>query len=745
MPWGRGPIHTRRASQSRNKFDPQNQNLFMHIPMTDMNTPKPANYGWPGHFKSTKGNHRVTVYDPNNVGYTTFDQDIKIRTCASTGQYGAGNACNYRVSSWDQQAGYNGNTKNYRTPQKFTVMLWFKMYGWSNSWNHLMGDVKPGGSTTWFANWVLRLQSSGVIRYYCCDGTPSNSGEVVSNSGEIALNKIYLATMTYDGSSIRGYLNDRLIGVASYSAGIGNVEGSLELACDNQELGNILSVNGTIWDFRMYSAALSGPQVRDVYWNHWRLYAKTAHPALSSHVPSIITADLSQSVTIAQTINFNRALARGLTQSITVSQRINREAIGTVTHSFTTSQTIAGVVGANVYVMVNHDLGVSQIIGSPRFSRVARVTQSLAMSDTTTNNSTFVTHTLTLSQSISFTKAVNARVTQTLGVVDDIFVNSPRLMNVYHNFLAYDSVSARNSVTRISLVHSLSVSQSLTGRNATFRFTVTQSFTTSQTLYRRDAIYRVSVTDTLSVAHRVNTIYRKKLEQDFTVVQAIDKYRLFTRNLVTTVSVSSDFDKTREIIRNLESRVEVSSTFDRSIEVTRNFTEQVGVKSNFTPVLIAAPGQLHLPGIEGGPPEFGAPAGQRLPIEGVETATGNIVKIEVPGSLILLPAPQLANTLEIPQSLIKNRTETGATEAHPVTTGQEGFEYTFFLDRPKAYELRRWVELYHSDRMVITNWRGEKWSGYLITEEIDLTFESVRAGNAAEKVVVPLKFRGVRL
>lgn len=762
MEWGRGLKRTRRATQSRNRYDPQNQNLFMHIPMAEHNTRKESYYGWPAHFKSTKGDYRVTVYDPNNIGYTTFDNDIGIRTCASTGQYGAGNACNYRVAYWGQLAGYNGNTKNYITPKKFTVMLWFKMYGWSNSWNHLMGDVKPGGSTTWFANWVLRLQSSGVIRYYCCDGTPSNSGEVVSNSGEINLNKIYLATMTYDGQTIYGYLNDRIIGTASYTAGIGNVEGSLELACDNQELGNILSVNGSIWDFRMYSAALSPAQVRNIYYNHWKLYGKR-YDATYNIAGSLVDLTVTQGLTVSDSnaVKFNRL--RNITHNATLSQSAgtNFGRTITVTQSFTTEQSLGraylqsltqNVSLADVVAFtrskfysktVSQSFAAYQDIGT-RFARHVTLVQSFSATDNPQNDLTNIRQSFGVTQVIAFNRMLNQRVTQSFLTEQDPFINSPRRLDISQGFTTSQTASGRNSTNRQSLNQTVTTSQVVAGRNATFRLAISQSFVTGYALYRRDAIIRETISHSVATTQRVNTHYFKRVEQDLNMVDVIDAHRHVYRTFSTETTIDHTFDKQRVINRTISTTLEESSELNRQVIYGRTVDHDLQVQQQITVSMQLSAPQIYLPEISGGPPAFGVPNVPRVGISGI-IPIANLVKLDSGTSTILLPVPQLQNTLGEAAEVTVKRSISGKAQAYKKTTGQQRFTYTFWLDMIKALELRDWIIANGSKQITLTNWRGEAWQGNITTDQPQFTYEALRQGQAIEKVTITLSFQGVKL
>lgn len=764
MQWGRGTKRIRRATQSINRFDPQNQNLFMHIPMAEHNTRKESYYGWPGHFKSTKGAFRMTVYDPNNIGYTTFDNDIGMRTCASTGQYGASNACNYRVSSDALVPGYNSNTKNYITPKKFSVMVWFKMYGWSNSWNHLLGDVKPGDTTTWSANWVIRLQSSGVIRYFCSAASDSISGEVISSSGTIALNKIYLAVLTYDGQTIRGYLNDRLIGEATYTSGIGDSanQGSLEIASASQQLGNILSVNGSIWDFRMYSAALSPAQVRNIYYNHWKLYSKPFAPtylvggsAIDLTVTQGFTAsdeiglkfarlrNITHNAALSQSITTNFGLRINVTQSFTTEQSLSRAYLQSLTQTVSLADVVAFTRNKFYSKTVNQSFAAYQDIGT-RFGRHVTLVQSFSATDNPQNDLTNIRQSFGVTQVIAFNRMLNQRVTQSFLTEQDPFINSPRRLDISQGFTTSQTASGRNSTNRQSMSQTVTTSQVVAGRNATFRLAISQSFVTGYALYRRDAIIRETISHSVATTQRVNTHYFKRVEQDLNMVDVIDAHRHVYRTFSTETTIDHTFDKQKVINRTISTTLEESSELNRQVIYGRTVDHDLQVQQQITVSMQLSAPQIYLPEISGGPPAFGVPNVPRVGISGI-IPIANLVKLDSGTSTILLPVPQLQNTLGEAAEVTVKRSISGKAQAYKKTTGQQRFTYTFWLDMIKALELRDWIINNGSKQITLTNWRGEAWQGNITTDQPQFTYEALRQGQAIEKVTITLSFQGVKL
>lgn len=761
MSWGRGVARSKRASQTRNRFDQQNRNLLMHFPMTDANTPKPAAGGWPGCFKDTMGQYKITVFDPNNIGYSPLDHEIGMRTVAGTGQYGANNACNYRVVYHEQIAGYNGSTKNYITPTRFTVMMWFKLYGWSSGTNHLMGDIQPGASS-WLYNWVVRVQNTGVIRYLCQDGSAGHSSEVVSGSSEVALNKIYLATMTYDGQQIKGYLNNRLIGTTGHTYGIGNGQGCLEIASNQQDLFTVLGINGAWWDFRMYSAALSKAQITDIYYNYWKLYGKDYHPAytvagadyLKTIVQGMTFSDsassktnrfksITQTVTPTQTIATNRGNVVTVTQSFTASQSFGRAYLKTVTQNVTAAQDLSFLRSKHYTKLVSQSFAAYQDVGK-RIGKHITLVQSFVASDNPQNDLTNIRQSFHVTQVIAFNRMLNQRISQSFATESVPFVNSPRLLDISQGFAVAQDSSGRNSTNRQSLTQSVVTSQTAAGRNSVFRFVISQSFATGYTLYRRDAIIRQTITHAFATTHRVNTHWFKRVEQDINIVDIIDAHRHVYRTFHTDTVIDHTFDKQRVVNRTVGTTLEESSTFNRQVIYGRTVDTPLVVEQSIVVSMQLSAPQIYLPEIVGGPPQFGLPNVVRPGISGI-VPIANLVKLDSGTSIILLPVPQLQNTLGDAAEVVVKRSISGNAQAYKKTTGQQRFTYTFWLDMIKALELRDWVIANGSKKITLTNWRGEAWQGNITTDQPQFTYDGLRQGDALEKVTITLSFQGVKL
>lgn len=743
MQWGRGTKRIRRASHSINRYDPQYQNLFMHMPLAEQNTRKPANNGWPGHFKSTKGSYRVTVNDPNHLGYTAFDSDIGFRTYANPGLYDGLNACTYRVVYWNQTAGFNVNTKNYITPKKFTAMIWFKVYGFVSDYNYLATDGRPsGGDASWFANWVIRLQDNGAIRYYCSNGTSAVSSEVVSSTGEIQLNKIYLATLTYDGQTLSGYLNNRLIGSNSYTGGIGNSSGCLEIGSINQQYGYTLGVKGSIWDFRMYSAALSKAQVQNVYYNYWKLYGSRFSPAYVVG-GNIVEETVTQSVTTSHSIVCHSNRYRSISHTATLSQIYGRAFPQSVTQTVTTNHVIGATTGKFYSKTVSQSFAAYQDIAK-RFNRHVTIVQSFNASDLPQNDLTNIRQSFTVSHVVAFNKDVNQRLTQNVITEQVPFINSPRFLGVSQGFTTTDTASGRNSTNRQSINQTITSSQVVAGRNATFRLAISQSFATGYTLYRRDAIIRETITHSVATTQRVNTHWFKRVEQDLNMVDIIDAHRHIYRTFSTSTTIAHTFDKQRIVNRTVGTLLDVDSGFNRQVIYGRILGETLEVQQEITVSMQLSAPQIYLPEIIGGPPQFGLPNVVRGGIQGI-TPIANLVRLDSGSSTILLPVPQLQNTLGDAAEVVIKRSISGKAQAYKKTTGQQRFTYTFWMDLLKALELRDWVIANGSKEITLTNWRGEAWKGNIITDQPQFTYEALRKGDAQEKVTITLSFQGVKL
>ena len=82
----------------------------------------------------------------------------------------------------------------------------------------------------------------------------------------------------------------------------------------------------------------------------------------------------------------------------------------------------------------------------------------------------------------------------------------------------------------------------------------------------------------------------------------------------------------------------------------------------------------------------------------------------------------------------------GSVQTHVKTNDNRRLTQTFrMLDRQKAVEVVEFFKYYNSDKIRLTNWKGEIWKVNLLTNPIDF----VKTGRF--RTDVSLEFEGIKL
>lgn len=767
MPRGRGTAGFAKIGCTRKVDSDQNRNLVLHFPFVDRQQPTVTNASPFPNYYDTVGNFVARTQDPNTLARTVKHPTRGLWMPQFAQQYGGSNACIMYATSPSAAGsyGFNSNTKDWQTPRRFTVSLWFRQYSFGNQYVVLAGDIAPAydsGSYNWLANWMIRLESNVKARFYITDGSNTNKTEIHAPLNSYTVGQDTHVAMTFDGATLRGYTNGVLSGSSAFPYAVGQAVGNLEIASCRQSLFNVFSLNGLFWDFRIYSDALSTTEIQRLYRYSDDLYRNSKRWAVSS--PGVIynksvsheittndTAssrvarykNVSHTATFSDTTTRHLGLLFNVTQGITVTQSLSRVFVQSLVQSVTASQTVAFDRSKFYLKVVNQSFATYQDIGK-KLDRHVTIVQSITASDLPQSDLTNIRQSFSVTHVIAFNRSLNQRVTQNFSATHDPFINSPRSIYLSQGFSTSDSTNGRNSTNRQSLTQTVATSQTVTGRNSTFRLAISQSFTTGYLLYRRDAIIRMSVTHGVTTTHRVNTIYFKRVEQDINVADVIDAHKHIYRTFSTTTNIDHTFDKQRYVNRTFGTILEVESGLTRQVIYGRVVGETLKVQQEINVSMQLSAPKIYLPEITGGPPQFGVPNVVRGGIQGI-TPIANLVKLDSGTSTILLPVPQLQNTLGDAAEVVIKRAISGKAQAYKKTTGQQRFTYVFWMDMLKALELRDWVIANGSKEITLTNWRGEAWKGNITTDQPQFTYEGIRKGDALEKVTITLSFQGVKL
>lgn len=719
----------------------QFRNLIVHLPLMEY----PTSVGYPLKFRDTKHDFAGWVFNGNN-DFSVAKHPKREFYCPRLFGLGAGNSST-GIGVGLVQSGpsfvYGTNSKTHYTPKRFTVTIWIRINAFTNFLVNVVGEKLVFYNAP-YNNWMMRYLNNGTMIWDCTDGTNSNIGQMSSSSGLLSLSTDYLLGLTVDGEKLRGYLNGVEIMNTPFTATIGAAASSLTIGNNPQQLFQSETHNGYIWDYRMYNKALSKNEHLDLYKHPYALYERSKKivrvPSLGSEVLKSVTSNFTV------TDNYSKSLTstRALSHSVIVAQLFGQVYNKALTQSVSTSDTISKTIGRFTLKSITQFFAATDSI-SRRFARLYSITHSVATSQLALNDRTSISHSFTVTDSITYTKDIRLSVSQSFNVADIPFVQSPQIFTLNHNLICTQTLAFRNATTRLAVTQSFIASDVVFGRNATTRISVVQAFTTSQNVIIRDAIVSYSLSNSITLVQRINTAYPRRIEHDINIADSLISHKHIYRTWSTDTVVNTDFTVNRTINRTFSTTDNVVSTINRQVIYNRTLeTVETIIAEEFHPAIQFNTRPFYLPDIPGGPPQFGLPSTKRSAPSGIEVIAP-IVRIFADGNVLTLPQPQLANTLADSAEVTSKRAISGELVSYKKTTGQEAFSYTFWLDRPKAIEVRQWVKLYGSKTLKIINWRGETWQGNLITDQPTLEYDSVRVGPAGEKVVITLEFQGVKL
>jgi hypothetical protein len=202
----------------------------------------------------------VTVTDSSLVGYWKFNDGSGLAAADSSGNANHGTLVNGPVWAAGQTTGalsFDGvddyvsvnNSGSLNPPTQITLSAWIRPASTVAS-----GEII---SKEDFNNnqYYLRLQGGGKIRF-------GVAGTLLNGATTLSPNIWYLATGTYDGSSIKVYVNGVLDATAPATLSMSDNGLGVRLGARQWQYNTPLTFNGLIDDVRIYNRALSQAEVQ---------------------------------------------------------------------------------------------------------------------------------------------------------------------------------------------------------------------------------------------------------------------------------------------------------------------------------------------------------------------------------------------------------------------------------------------------------------------------------------------------
>jgi RHS repeat-associated protein len=143
-------------------------------------------------------------------------------------------------------------------PAQFTIAAWFK----SSSFSAGQPVIEKDYNGTWanpYLSFMVRINNSSTIEYGLSDGTNYSNNTYTGTT--LSTGTWYHVAETYDGATVRLYLNGTLASSFAYSSAVGYSTGVFNVGHD----GGSQYFNGSIDEAGLWSRALSAYDISQLY------------------------------------------------------------------------------------------------------------------------------------------------------------------------------------------------------------------------------------------------------------------------------------------------------------------------------------------------------------------------------------------------------------------------------------------------------------------------------------------------
>lgn len=96
-----------------------------------------------------------------------------------------------------------------------------------------------------------------------------------------------------------------------------------------------------------------------------------------------------------------------------------------------------------------------------------------------------------------------------------------------------------------------------------------------------------------------------------------------------------------------------------------------------------------------------------------------------PETTSVLPNPELADVENSQKSLFIKRAMDGTKRTYVRKSPNRLLTYTFRLQRPKLLELEAFIRAYHSQKILMTNHKGEVWNVFFTSNPFEFGIDRI--------------------
>ena len=383
---------------------------------------------------------------------------------------------------------------------------------------------------------------------------------------------------------------------------------------------------------------------------------------------------------------------------------------GTATNTLTLTGTATAykVITASVVssMPLTHVAGPASniVISNLTFSQTVRGFRNL-------NN---IRQTLTVSQVVALSRVTNRATQNLLSLNQFVSATNSKIVNSTINFVG----TATGQTTKIAkntlnLTHTAFAQY---GQHSDFATTVL-NFTS---LVIRQLIRNRNITHSLSISQQIDA---KKVKNIFVsntlpLTNNVSIGKLLSGSNTLALSHTVNVQTIRN--RSVSNQLSLTQTLNRQMIYNRAVASQVQFKTQY------------LTGLD------------YLADTAIGVLVQNYIVLEGLGSVITLPAPLLGDTQNNQTEVKVHRTMTGLMYTYVKDSKTQRLRYEFEVDYGKAEEFRLFMIDELTNKIIMTNWKGEIWSVFILNNPNELIASSY-GGACGETYRITLELEGLRV
>lgn len=348
-----------------------------------------------------------------------------------------------------------------------------------------------------------------------------------------------------------------------------------------------------------------------------------------------------------------------------------------------------------------------------------------------------VAQTLTLAQSVIGVAVKNAtsilNLTQTVGL---------QIVKPANNLLGLGHFANVNGTFNIRRGHRFRISQSVDVKHSSTRGT--ESILAFNQKAKATRVRVASASNTLNLQQElVQEHFDRSVNHTLVVAQTAIGNRIINRSVGNQLNLAQSMVLSKTLNRTVNHTLTFNNSFQRNVYIGSRQVAIVTVGPSQTVTINGRQFVLNSVGPSGYVPINGS---QYVLLRTAEAVlVKNYVVLEAPGGAIVLPAPEFNDSENWTASTNVKRTMNGARYIYKKETQANHLSYTFVVDRLKALEMRRFLLMFNTTAMRLTNWKGEVWVVVFTNNPFQITEEGYRSTLYGNRCRFTLDFEGVRI